>query len=77
MKGKKKEGLMDMVWGLPVFHSDGTSVPTMKGERETRRGKCRGSVSRIRLSTRIKEMGGKEGKLCLCLIFPVRFLLQV
>jgi hypothetical protein len=58
MKGKKKEGRTDMVWGLSAFHSDETSVPSMKGGRETRRGKCRGS--RIRLSTPIKEVGVKE-----------------
>jgi hypothetical protein len=50
----KREGRKDMVWGLPAVHSDGTSVPSMKGGRETRRGKCRGCVSRIRVS--IKEV---------------------
>jgi len=40
MKGKKKEGRTDMVWGLSAFHSDGTRIPSMKGGREKRRGKC-------------------------------------
>jgi hypothetical protein len=60
MKGKKKEGRMHMVWDLPAFRSERTSVSSTKPVRETRRGKCRGTVSRIRKSTPIKEVGLKE-----------------
>ena len=74
MKGNK-EGRTDMVWGLPTFHSNWTSVPTMKGGRETRRGKFRESVSRSRLVTPWKW--GKGGTLCLCLVIPLHFLSQV
>jgi hypothetical protein len=38
MKGKKKDGRTDMVWGLPAFHSDGTSVPSMIGEEKQEEG---------------------------------------
>jgi len=38
MKGKKKEGRTDMVWGLSAFHSDGTSVPSIIGEKKQEKG---------------------------------------
>ena len=38
MKGKKKEGRPDMVWGLAAFHSDGTSVPEYeRGKRNKKK----------------------------------------
>jgi hypothetical protein len=74
MKGNEKERRTDMVWGLPPIHSDGTSVPSVKGGRETRRGKCVRSVSRSRLSTPIKEVGVKEEISVCALSFPLPFL---